>query len=1090
MTLKTSLVIAGDSTSAQSALEALDRDLATTTAHTKQLAAANDELGRKTTVSLRQAQAGYTNFGRQIQDVAIMASMPGANIGTIISLQGGQVADAVAQMGGRFSGLASFLAGPYGAALIVGTGLLVNFAQKHFEAGDAAEELKKKELTLTQALDKVRIGTDEARKALEDYNAEQERARNNTDSMIKLNLASAEARLKDAIATREQIKATLEKERASDKSLGNLGIAGGFSSANPSVGAVASRLEGQDAEIKRLGDTARNLRIQDAARDAKAAANPITAINNRYDDMAEAAKRAAAGNDKLSLSLKGTLTQIEKRRSAELEAERASKRSHSNTGRIAEQGEDAAKKVADIKDQFSDLPTQIEKSNKALRELDDIASDVARSKLPKKTKDALAGSIDEARKAIGDSLNKPLEEYLEKSREAVEIDKLLLAGRDDEAAALRVIFSLKDKMGPLDQAQLAAIMQTVAAERLRTLQLRDQRALIQGNIKVVQDMRGALEQTVGDILRGRFSAERILSTAINGYINSTAQRVVEQLFGGTLRRIEAQASGANKIDAATDKMAGSLGKGANAVDDFATTVRGAIARIETAATSPGAAANDNRPSHEEGNNPDDIVVVGKRPKAGQSSGNLIIDMVDGLLRDLGVKIPAGVTGSIKTVLGKLEKELPKALEGAFIGNTGSRIVLGDRGTGGDIGSSIGGALGQKAGEKFLSKGLESIATGLGNFAGPLGALAGGLVGGLIGGIFNKRPSASTGAITSADQKISAVGSTQAAGEVAQIGASVQSSIKEIARQLNAEVGSFSVAIGKYGDYFRVSASGLQNPSAKYFSQHNTNPDSLYDGPDANVALGLAIQNAIGDGAILGISAQVQRALSSSPDIEKALAEALKVQDLETALGGVAGAIQKEFRTFEATAKERLRIASQYGFDIVKVEELNAKQRLELSEKLLNDQVGSLQTLINEMTSGSLFEGSAVDRRSAILAQVDQARADANAGKEGAADKLSQLLQQLNEVSREVFGTTGGFAADRSTILDAARTAIAQANQRISDAQALYPAIQQTNSQLDESNDQLARIAGLMGLSVDYLRSIVANGSIIDQGQLEALARYA
>ena len=63
------------------------------------------------------------------------------------------------------------------------------------------------------------------------------------------------------------------------------------------------------------------------------------------------------------------------------------------------------------------------------------------------------------------------------------------------------------------------------------------------------------------------------------------------------------------------------------------------------------------------------------------------------------------------------------------------------------------------------------------------------------------------------------------------------------------------------------------------------------------------------------------------------------------------------------------------------------------------------------------------------------------------------------MSREVYGTTGGFAADREAILDQARAAIAQANADIvaAQTQASDPALAQTNAALDENNDQNARI---------------------------------
>ncbi len=114
--------------------------------------------------SAGQAQAGYVNLGRQMQDVAVQMQ-GGANLGTIISQQGGQIADAVAMMGGRFSGLASFLAGPLGAAVIVTTGLLVNLAEEMWKGSQKSDKLKDSSMSLADALTKEKFATEEARKA-------------------------------------------------------------------------------------------------------------------------------------------------------------------------------------------------------------------------------------------------------------------------------------------------------------------------------------------------------------------------------------------------------------------------------------------------------------------------------------------------------------------------------------------------------------------------------------------------------------------------------------------------------------------------------------------------------------------------------------------------------------------------------------------------------------------------------------------------------------------------------------------------------------------------------------------------------------
>lgn len=429
------------------------------------------------------------------------------------------------------------------------------------------------------------------------------------------------------------------------------------------------------------------------------------------------------------------------------------------------------------------------------------------------------------------------------------------------------------------------------------------------------------------------------------------------------------------------------------------------------------------------------------------------------------------------------------LQGAGLGLSSSRILLGDRGTGGSIGGAIGGALGGKLGEQVLAGGLDKITKGLGSFAGPLGSILGGVFGSVLGGLFK---STTKGYAVVTNNAVTAGGNNnQLVQQAASSGSGLQSTISQIAQQLGASVGNYSVSIGKRSSgWISVSASGSSQVADKSWKQANVGGDLIYDGKDEAAAIAVAISNAIADGAISGISQKVQAALLSTKDIDSALREAVKVQDVELALGGVQAALEKEFRSFEQTAKERLTLAQKYGFDIVEVEKLNAKERLALNDKLLKEQVGSLQDLIDEMTSGSLFEGSAVDQRNALLAKISAAQADANAGVEGAADKLASLYQQLNSVSKDAYGTTGGFAADRQTIIDGAKQAIAAASARVAAAdKATDPALQTTNSLLDESAAQLAKIAALMGLTVDQLKELNDNADKTDLSWLRGLAGY-
>jgi hypothetical protein len=210
------------------------------------------------------------------------------------------------------------------------------------------------------------------------------------------------------------------------------------------------------------------------------------------------------------------------------------------------------------------------------------------------------------------------------------------------------------------------------------------------------------------------------------------------------------------------------------------------------------------------------------------------------------------------------------------------------------------------------------------------------------------------------------------------------------------------------------------------------------------------------------------------------------------MGGIGAQIDKAFKDFEATAKDRVRIAQQYGFDVVAVEKKNAEDRLALADQLLKQQVGSLQNLVDEMTSGDLFEGSALDKITALNDQIAKAKTDLDNGVDGAADTLANLYEQRLAASKDAYGTTSGYAADRDATLDAARAAIAQANARIAQAQAAQtsdPALATTNQALDENNDQNVQIINALKDNSALLNQILAAAQTggFDKARLMQLA---
>lgn len=281
--------------------------------------------------SMGRASFASRNLGAQIADVSTQLAS-GTSPFLILAQQGPQVAQALEGAKGKVGAFASFLTGPWGAAVLGATTLIGLFGSKMLEAGDDSEKLKKKTLSLADALGQVGLSSEETRKALEAYNEAQDDAREGAERMIKVNLANAASKIKDALATREQLAAELARREA-DLDPANAPV---FTDPDQAqsyqagvldvISRVRAKISENNKEIATLGKTTRNLLIEDARREAEAAIDPIKRINNKYDDMRDSAEAAAAGNTALAGSLRKTLTEIEKLRKAELDIENDRKR--------------------------------------------------------------------------------------------------------------------------------------------------------------------------------------------------------------------------------------------------------------------------------------------------------------------------------------------------------------------------------------------------------------------------------------------------------------------------------------------------------------------------------------------------------------------------------------------------------------------------------------------------------------------------------------------------------------------------------------------------------------------------------------------
>ncbi len=405
--------------------------------------------------------------------------------------------------------------------------------------------------------------------------------------------------------------------------------------------------------------------------------------------------------------------------------------------------------------------------------------------------------------------------------------------------------------------------------------------------------------------------------------------------------------------------------------------------------------------------------------------------------------------------------------GQLLTESFGRILAGAE-FGGKIGNGVTKALGLKS-----SKTGGQIGGAIGSLIpqlGPFGPIIGGVIGSLVGGLFKKSKTGSA-AVVSQDGSYaagSAVGnSVEFRNQASGLASTVSSGLQNIAEQLGGIVtGAISVSLGVRNGKPVVDTTGKNRTKGSGVVKFGKGEESA--------AIAFAIADALKDGAIAGLSEKVKSALTSSTDIERALREALKVDEVEQILAGFGGAAKKSFVDFERQAKERLRIAGKYGFDLVKLEAENAKQRKALLDQSIESVTGGLKNLLQDLISGEKAPGTLLDRRDELLKRKAEleplAATDASE-----AQKLTEVLDQLYQVSLEAFGTAGAqFAGDRAGIKSTAEAIIAQATADLTAAQ-----------------DTARRNAGTDQASTDALLG-VANGQLtgINNGMDEANAQLA
>ncbi len=462
---------------------------------------------------------------------------------------------------------------------------------------------------------------------------------------------------------------------------------------------------------------------------------------------------------------------------------------------------------------------------------------------------------------------------------------------------------------------------------------------------------------------------------------------------------------------------------------------------------------------------------------GESFGETSLAFSDAIGRAIGGKLGSKVGGFASLLgadKGAFGGEFKTAFQSSFK-QLGEKLDFLPKGLGsvagkafagasqGQFASSIAGAIGIQQ-----SKLGAQIGGALGSYFGPLGSIAGGLIGGTIGGLLKKTKFASAtvsgsgGALTTGDATGNNAGYRKAADA---LGSSVGDAVQAIVQQLGGSIGDFKVSIGQRKGKFVVDGSG----------SGRTKGGGVQSFGSESEAVQAALADAIRDGAVGGVSPRIQGVLKEYADnVNKAVAEALKVKSIEDLLANRDNPFATAFRDFEYQAKQRLDAATKYGFDVVEIEKITGEERAKLVKDTLDRTVSSAKSLLDDLRYGSRAEGSYASRVAALTTARDAAAAAVRGGDTSQLDKLSQLSGQLLDLQKEGFGSTGAFAASRSDTINLLEGLVQQTQDRIDAASKAAQGVQdKTAPLLTEANGTLDDIYGIGRDTLQAIRDLTA-----------------
>jgi hypothetical protein len=974
------------------------------------------EVGKQAHAVTGQQRQSMIMLGQQFQDFAVQVGS-GQSITTAFAQQIGQAGFALQGMGGRLAGVSAFL-GSFGGILtmtaVVGlTPLVSKLLEQNDALGDAekklrddaaasdiAEQAKKR---FAKTAEGVVAAINEQRRALDDSIKAEFSAAEQANITAKKNLEHEISIRRTTAALLEQAQAEAEVQRVRAQAPGQRGELAtlGLDVAVNRAAGLQARLKANDAAIRTALRNLNDTRVVLGVEQGKRANDPVAQINRQYDQEVHAAERAARGNDRLTASISQQVAAIERRREAALKAERDRQAAEHRaptadrqTGRQIDLAE-ARQIVASIGGVVTSGLRTIDEQRKLYEKYRSGTGPLAARP---GTSDHEPGLAIDIAKGPGITLAAVRKAFQDRG---VALSQLLDEGRHIHAA-----FGRKGSAGDIASARAAQLKdEMAAAEKARRANEQLETSLdrlakrydpLASAARVYRDELGEIFRLVaaGKLTEGEgfdyAMRARQQAVATRGQDFDQAFRetiggdaiakAVEDLNSGILSGAELWA---NRLElgaiGAGEALAGAVG---NIGDLFGLRFSGPLSRM----LRPGGIA-------------------------GQSAETA--QLIAQTFKATGVTIaPASID------------KLSSALAGAAMGQIGGSVfssITGSKQS--KFGSAMGGVVGEMAG-KAVAGTITKVVGGklgsmLGNAAGPIGAALGGALGGVLGGLFSRTPRGAA-VITSATGAAALSGDRNVTEGLSGSAKSVQTAIRRIADAFGAEIGAFSVSIGKGKNNFRVSSTGSSQVGAK----NPRNASIIYDGADEATAILVATQDAIRDGAIK-VGKTAQRVLALGNDLDAAISKAMLIEsvprDLKALLDPVGAAVDDLNRKFRKTVAA-LQEGGASAEEMAQAEQLYNLQLQQVKTSTASASA-SLKTFLTDLKLGGNSPYSYRDQEATALAQLKPYLDQIDAGQRVDQEKYQSAARAYLDVERELYGSTSKYFDAQALIQAATAKAI-------------------------------------------------------------------